>query len=205
MLAQEEKYNVPYRQEIFLSSYLIPQQVYGGAHVLDEIGAAIKRIAIPDSEGAISLSQARSILTGRVDSSCTRNRDEIIPLIAVHDNPAIFIGYPAVCSLASFIIIQFDFSFADFNLERRNQVVAVYEAWQESYQDEAYTRDKLSFGVRLRVKRSLLEDVCKKNIRKFYANRSSKKAHTLHLFMKNTLQRKMNRDNILCFTCKFRG
>jgi len=157
-MAQEEKYNVPYRQEISLKAFLIPQQVYGGPHALDELELTTERI-VPASTMAVAIQQAQMELKGRgckVLNTC----NDTIPLIAEHQNPSTFLGYWSVCTLASFIIDECNLSFEGLDLVRNGEVVAKYEAWQEGYQDESYTREKLSFGVRLRVRRDLLTEIC---------------------------------------------
>lgn len=159
-LAHEEKFNVPYRQEISLKATLIPLQVYGGLHELDELDLVIEKI-VPASAMAVTLEQARDVLTRRHNAS--HAGDNCIPLIAEHQNPASFLGYWNVCTLASSIIDKFNLSFEEFNLTRGGEVIAKYETWQEGYQDESYTREKLSFGVRLQVRRDFLVEICRFN------------------------------------------
>jgi hypothetical protein len=157
-MAQEEKYNVPYRQEISLKAFLIPQQVYGGFHGLDELELTTERI-VPGSSMAVTIKQAQIELYGR-GRNVLDTTDDSIPLIAEHQSPLTFFGYWSVCTLASFVIEEFNLSFEGMELVRDGEVVAKHEAWQEGYQDEAYTREKLSFGVRLRVARDLLSGIC---------------------------------------------
>ena len=157
-MAQEAKYNVPYRQEISLKAFLIPQQVYGGSHGLDELELTTERI-VPGSSMAVTIKQAQMELYGR-GRNVLDTTDDSIPLIAEHQNPLTFFGYWSVCTLASFIIEECSLSFEGMELARDGEVVAKYEAWQEGYQDESYTREKLSFGVRLRVRRDLLSEIC---------------------------------------------
>lgn len=66
-----------------------------------------------------------------------------------------------MCTLTSFIIKEFNLSFEGLNLLRNGEVVAKYEAWQEGYQDECYTREKLSLGFRLRVRQDFLNEICR--------------------------------------------
>lgn len=159
-LAQEEQYNVPYRQEISLESFLIPSGVYNEANVLDEIAFVSERFAITDFESAITLAQARETLLRTRTDNLDVDRHESIPLIAEHENPFTFLGYRNICSLASFILRDLELSFEVFDLLKNGQRVAAYEVWQEGYQDESYTREKLSFGVRLRVRCELLAEIC---------------------------------------------
>ena len=109
---------------------------------------------------AVTLEQARNILMSR-GSDILGESTDCIPLIALHQNPVSFLGYWIVCTCASFIIDEFSLSFDSFNLTRKDEVVAQYKVWQEGYQDETYTRDKLSYGVRLRLRRDFLTDICR--------------------------------------------
>ena len=157
ILAHEEQYNVPYRQEISLISMLIPMQVYGRSYELDRLDLMTERIA--PAAMAITLEQARDILTNRGSDELDASED-CIPLIAEHQNSENFLGYWSICSLSSFILDEFNLSFDGFNLTRGDEIIAKYETWQEGYQAEAYSREKLSSGVRLRVRRDLLAEIC---------------------------------------------
>ena len=158
ILSHEEQFNVPYKQEISLISMLIPMQVYGRSHELDELELAPEQI-VPASAMIVTLEQARDLLTNRGSNALDVSED-CIPLIAEHQNIGTFLGYWSICSLASFILDEFDLSFDGFDLTRDDEVVAKYEAWQEGYQAEAYSREKLSFGVRLRVRHDFLAKIC---------------------------------------------
>ena len=158
-LAQEgEGSNVLYRQEILLRATLVPWQVYGGPHALDELELAVESI-LPKQAMPVTLEQARDVLIKRGSSTLDAS-DDCIPLIAEQQNPNSFLGYLSVCTLASFIINEFSLLFEGFDLTKEGKVVAKYEAWQEGYQNGTYTREKLSFGVRLRVSRDFLADIC---------------------------------------------
>ncbi|MBT5235937.1 MAG: hypothetical protein HOM18_11635 [Candidatus Marinimicrobia bacterium] len=113
---------------------------------------------MPASMMAVTLEQARNVLTSRRNTS--HASDDCIPLVAEHQNPTSFLGYWDVCTLASSIIDKFNLSFKEFDLTRGEEVIAKFETWQEGYQDESYTREKLSFGVRLQVRRDFLSEVC---------------------------------------------
>ncbi len=159
ILSHEEKYNVPYKQEILLQATLIPMQVYGGIYELDELEQTPEPIA--PASAAVTLEQARGVLINRGSYAVDPN-DECLPLIAEHQNPPTFLGYWNVSSLASFIIEEFNLLFEGFDITKDGEVVAKYEAWQEGYQDESYTREKISFGVRLRVRRDFLSAICRR-------------------------------------------
>ena len=151
---------MPYRQKILLQPALIPQQVYGGLHKLDELEMKSERI-LPVSGMAVTLEQVRNILTER-GSDVLDTSEECFPLIVKHWNPLPFFGYRDICTLTSFIIDEFNLSFNGFDLIKNNEVVAKYESWQEGYQKQQYTREKLSFGVRLQVRLDFLTEVCRR-------------------------------------------
>lgn len=157
-LAHEEKFNVPYRQELLLEATLVPIRLYGGSRELDKLKLVTEEI-VPAPVMPVTLEQVRDELIRRGSDTLDVSVD-CIPLIAEHQNPATFLGHWSVCSLASFIIDEFNLSFEGFDLIKDGEIVAKYEAWQEGYQDEAYTREKLSFGTRLRVRRDFLSEIC---------------------------------------------
>ena len=160
ILAHEERCNISCSQETSLTATLIPPQVYGGSHELDKLELTTEPI-MPAAAMSVTLEQARDVLTKRgLDVLDTRK--DCIPLISEHQNPASFFGYRSVCTLASFIIEECNLLFERFDLTRDGKVVAKYEAWQEGYQDNSYTRDKLSFGVRFRVRTDLLAEICRR-------------------------------------------
>ena len=162
-MAQDEKYNVPYKQIIFLRAFLIPPLVYRGTHDLDQLEKYIERINYKNSI-PFTIEQAQNALTERMYNLLDQGKDAF-PLIAEHQNPLTFLGYQNICTPTSFIIRECNLSFDGMTLCRDGKVVAQYEVWQEGHQDEVYSRDKLSFGVRLRVHRTLLEEICKRHRR----------------------------------------
>ena len=161
ILGQEnEGSHVPYSQKQVSQATLIPLQVYGGSHALDELELVVEPI-MPHWAMPVTLEQARDILLKSRSASLNVN-DDSFPLIADHQNPRSFLGYWSVCTLASFIIDEFNLVFEGFDLAKEGNIVAKYEVWQEGYQNGAYTRNRVSFGVRLRVRRDFLTDVCRR-------------------------------------------
>jgi hypothetical protein len=88
------------------------------------------------------------------------NNADTIPLLAKHQNPLDFLGYWNICSLTSFIVDEWNLSFEGLNLIRNGQLVAKYESWQEGYQNEDYTQEKISFGTRFQVHIDFLTEIC---------------------------------------------
>ena len=175
MLSQEEKYSVPYVQEISLRTGLIPRDLYGGVQALEALDLQTERI-LPSNAMAITAEELREWMADRRGGSRSV-RGGWVPPIAVHRNPPSFCGYAAVCSLAPFIVRDFDLSFDGLHLMRRAELVAKYEAWQEGYRDETYSRDTLSSGVRLRATRAFVTEICRRYERILCVRVDEKREH----------------------------
>ena len=146
-----------FRQSLLLQGTLIPLQLYGGAHALDEL-SLVRQPILPNGALSVTLAQGRDALL-RSQTTLSAVNDSI-PLVAVHHNPFSFMGYEWVCTLSSYIMDEFKLSFSGFDLTNEGEVIAKYETWEEGYLNEKYTREKLSSGARLRVRRDFLAKVC---------------------------------------------
>ncbi len=186
-LSQEGKYSVPYVQEISLRTGLIPRDVYGGVQALEVLDIQTERI-LPSRAMAITAEELREwIADGRGGSPTVRGG--WVPPIAVHLNPPSFCGYAAVCSLARFVVRDFELSFDGLHLMRRDEVVAKYEAWQEGYRAETYSRDTLSSGVRLQATRAFVTEICRRYERVLCVRIDEKREHYDSMY-EQTPQRK---------------
>ena len=157
-MVQEKTYDTPYKQFLTLSGFLIPKNIYKNAQELDNFEQYSERFS-PDPSMSITLEQAKLILKERENSLFDPNNESQI-LIATHKNPFFFNGYQNICFLASYLIDQFHLSFTGNNLTRNSNILAKFESWQEGYQSDAYTREKLSSGVRLQIHSSLMKEIC---------------------------------------------
>jgi hypothetical protein len=159
-LAQDEFNNVPYKQHVIVQAYLVPQLVYGNASAIEEVDHFTEKIGW-HTEVSVTETQTAEILQTRRQSRRLLNQ-ESLPLISVQHNSPFFAGHSIVCSLASFIVQDFKLVFDGLNLLQEDKLVAQYEEWQEGYQDEPYSREKLSYGTRLKVHRDLLTAICQR-------------------------------------------
>jgi hypothetical protein len=82
-----------------------------------------------------------------------------IPIIAHKRNFPSFIGFEFIASLPAFIIRDFELSFKGFDLYRDRTRVTRIHYWQEGYIDEPYSRDMLSYGVRLQIDANHLHEI----------------------------------------------
>lgn len=156
-LAQDEFNNVPYKQHVITQAYLVPQLVYGNASVVEEVDRFTERIGW-HTEVSVTETQTTEILQTRRPSRGLLNQGSL-PLISVQHNSPFFFVHSIVFSLASFIVQDFKLA---FNGLQEGKLMAQYEEWQEGYQDEPYSREKLSYGTRLKVHRDLLIAICQR-------------------------------------------
>lgn len=159
-LSQEEKYNVPYVRELSIDSGLVPRDLYVNVQALDGLDPRRERI-LPNRAMSLTAGQLRRWVESRREPA-PRVGEKWIPLVAGHHNPPSFVGYAALCSLRSFVVSEFDLSFDGIDLTRRGEKIARFEHWQEGYRDDAYSREKLSSGVRLQARRDFLSEVCQR-------------------------------------------
>jgi len=157
-MAEEEIFNVPYRNSHAVQTFLIPQKLYGSIERLEELDLWTEKI-LPNPAMSITVKQTETELKNRKRRIESQN-DETLPLISTHNNPPLFLGHEKICSLASFILDEFNLTFEGLNLLQDERLVARYESWQEGYQDETYSREKLSSGFRFQIHRDLLTKIC---------------------------------------------
>ena len=160
VLSQEEKYSVPYVQDILRRPGLIPRDVYGSADAVERLAVETGRFLLSKAM-AITAEQFRCWM-GDERGVPPNDGDGWVSPIVVHRNPSSFYGYPEVCSLAPFVVKEFDLSFDGLGLVRGDEVVCKYEVWQEGYRDDAYSREMLSSGVRFRVRRAFVSEICRR-------------------------------------------
>jgi nucleoside-triphosphatase THEP1 len=159
-LAQDEFNNVPYKQHVIIQAYLVPQLVYGNVSAIKEVGHFTEKIGW-HTEASVTGTQTAEILQTRRQSRRLLT-SESLPLLSVQHNSPFFAGYSTVCSLASFIVQDFKLVYKGLNLLQEGKLVVQYEEWQEGNQDEPYSREKLSYGTRLKVHRDLLTAICQR-------------------------------------------
>lgn len=83
--------------------------------------------------------------------------DEVIPLVSAHDNGIAFEGFRLLAFLHPAWLSHYDLRFNGTELFSGEIRVARLEEWQEGYEDEPYSRDLLSAGMRLRVRNEWLQ------------------------------------------------
>src|SRR3989442_9978838 len=63
------------------------------------------------------------------------------------------------------------------NMRMGEEEVVCYEEWQEGYEDDVYSRELLSTGIRLRVKHSLLRRLLAEAQRALVVQTEEKRTH----------------------------
>ncbi|WP_027716778.1 AAA family ATPase [Desulfuromonas sp. TF] len=74
------------------------------------------------------------------------------PFVALHVNNQGFVGYRHMPYIHPMWVGRYSLEVEGCQIKHDEQIIAYFEEWQEGYEDEAYSRDLLSAGIRLIVK-----------------------------------------------------
>jgi len=172
-LAQDDPYHVPYRSYILMHSSLIRKGLICSYDDLDKEGFFVLMMKAYHKKEAITLSQAKEVVkkqTGRA-----KGDEPFLPIITWGDNAPFFKGYSDVLSLAGYLVTQYDLKFKGFDLYKEGELVVSYEVWNEGYEDNSYSRQSLSSGTRLQIRRNflqqILDDYCMELCQSFFEKR----------------------------------
>ena len=157
-LSEDKPYEVPYCSRVILHSCLLRKGLLFSFKELDERSFCVLKLQRFDDNESITLDQARDVLTN-YPSLARITRGPFFPILALRSNSPLFFGYTEMVSLPSYLIDRYGLTFKDFDLYDGYKCVVKYEVWQEGYEDESYSRDLLSFGIRLLIHKSLLQKI----------------------------------------------
>jgi hypothetical protein len=100
--------------------------------------------------------RSRILEAGRNDGEGSQ---KFVSLVAIHRNGQLFNGHRWLLSLHQTWVGAFNLRLQGLGAFLGDECVAEFETWQEGYEDDVYSRDLLSTGVRLRVKNSFLSSI----------------------------------------------
>ncbi|QVW35174.1 hypothetical protein KIP69_16565 [Geobacter sulfurreducens] len=83
------------------------------------------------------------------------------PLVALHVNDGGFVGYRHMPFIHPIWIRKYDLQIEDCEVKHHGQTIGYFEEWQEGYEDEAYSRDLLSAGIRFNIETDWLRSLLK--------------------------------------------
>ena len=158
VLSQDKRYEVPYRSTMHIHSTLLKKGLPLTLRELEEGRSCILGLQEFDNNESTTLNRARVLLT-LSQGVIPDQRLPFLPILTWKINPPLFFGYRNVVSLPNFLIDQYGLTFRDFDLYKGDKRVVKYETWQEGYEDEGYSRELLSYGTRLLIHSSLLEQI----------------------------------------------
>ncbi len=90
---------------------------------------------------------------------------ELLPLVSAHDNGITFHGFRWLAFLHPTWLKTYDLNFDGKEVVMNGTAIARLEEWQEGYEDEPYSRDLLSAGMRLIVRNSWLRTILRERDR----------------------------------------
>jgi len=158
ILSQDKIYEVPYRSTLWLYSSLIKKGLLLSFGDLEKKGFYVLKLRRFDDNEFATLDQARELLTN-YRSLTPAYQNSFLPILIWKTNSPLFFGYSEIVSLPNYLISQCGLTYKDFDLWQGDKCVIKYEVWQEGYEDESYSRELLSYGVRLLIHRSLLQKI----------------------------------------------
>jgi len=91
--------------------------------------------------------------------------NDLLPLVSAHDNGITFQGFRLLAFLHPTWLKAYDLKFDGKNVVINGVSIARLEEWQEGYEDEPYSRDLLSAGMRLIVRNSWLKTILRERDR----------------------------------------
>lgn len=91
--------------------------------------------------------------------------NEVLPLVSDHNNSVLFAGFKKMAFLHPTWLQYSNLNFNGVEIMSNSTCIARFENWQEGYEDEPYSRDLLSGGMRLTVRNSWIRDILKDNNR----------------------------------------
>ena len=185
-LSQDTTYEVPYRSTLLLHSSLIKKGLLFSFKDLRKKSFHVLKLQRFEDNESITLGQARELLTNEYQSSTPIQHDSFLPILTWQTNLPLFLGYRDVVSLPTYLIKRYNLTYKGFDLYKDDRCLTRYEVWQEGYEDESYSRELLSYGIRLSVHKSLLQkilrdydvDLCQSTFKKrlYYKSRYDEKA-----------------------------
>ncbi|HQO64013.1 MAG TPA: hypothetical protein PK528_10405, partial [Syntrophorhabdus sp.] len=156
--AQDTNYDVPYVNEIWIWSALVDPEYAISIDQIRRIHLWQEPLFDYHPHECLTWEQSRNLLTssqrGYIDL-----RAPAVPAISFKQNPNLFLGFQFIASLPSYVIKDFDLSFRGLDLHKEYRQVTCFDYWQEGYVDEAYCRDPLSWGVRLKINVAFLRSL----------------------------------------------
>ena len=158
ILSQDTTYEVPYRSVLKNYSSLIMRDLEFSFEDLEKGSFCILKLSTFDDNECITLNQARELMTNH-RNLIPDYYDLFLPILTWKTNHPLFFGYHELVSLPSYLKNQYGLTYKDFDLYNDDVCVMKYEVWQEGYQNESYSRELLSYGIRLMIHRDLLQKI----------------------------------------------
>ncbi len=152
--ASDEEYNVPYRTQLRIRGTLLSQKLLTEEQIEEE-GFWGELIYWYNKNENVTWKQAVNILqtkNGIIPSGVMS-----IPIISIKQNPNGYLMDEFVVFLSSLIIHKNNLIFNRTGLFQGEEQITRYDKWQSGYIVEDYSRQRLSHGMRLQVRRTFLE------------------------------------------------
>jgi hypothetical protein len=157
-LSEDDPYKVPYQEYKMSHSALLRNCDGKKFDELETMIATMYKLHKYSENDSITVEDVEAIMMRNIEEPSSTAQQ--IALLMWHVNPITFMGYYDVVSIPNFFIKKYGLISEGLNLSRNDGCVVRYESWLEGYQDEAYSREELSWGNRLLIERNFLKEIC---------------------------------------------
>jgi hypothetical protein len=158
ILSQDKVYEVPYRSYKLLYSGLVKKEYSFDFKELWEKVYYVLEFKKLNINASITLAQAREALKYQPVNDPPSGYKSI-PILTWETNRILFRGYQDVVTVPYYLMNKYGLHFRGFDLYDSDECMIRYQVWQEGYEDEAYSRELLSYGTRLQINKKLLEKI----------------------------------------------
>ncbi len=159
-ISRHQGYDKRYEQAVFIHSSLLKQGILPSEKLLEDSWNVLKMVRFDDDE-SVTLQQAREYLTTHqfLPTDELIRQSPSLPVVSMTSNSPLFFGYSMLLSLPRYLIEKYGLVYRGFDLCDGDECVVKYEAWQEGYEDDPYSRELLSHGTRLLIHKNLLTKI----------------------------------------------
>jgi Cdc6-like AAA superfamily ATPase len=144
-----------YEADVRVRAILVAPELSNHPESWPTIGRWMGGIPRFHSEENVTVADAQMRLSEAAQDAPSTT-EKYAPITAFHANGQLFHGHRWLVAIHPVWMARFGLKFDGMNMRLGDEEVVCCEEWQEGYEDEVYSRDLLSTGIRLRIKNSLL-------------------------------------------------
>lgn len=160
-LAQSNDSSSKYQSEVKVRSLLVAPEYSTNEDSWPDPTDWTDTIRCVHPKERLTTDAAARIILKNAKSVCNDTRYPMYPIVTLHVNDGGFVGYRHMPFIHPVWIWKYDLQIEDCVVKHHGHTIGYFEEWQEGYEDEAYSRDLLSAGIRFNIKTDWLRSLLK--------------------------------------------